>query len=550
MKWPSRYFGPPAGMIADSVPARLTPLRLVNICWASNLFVVGAYLWLWLQLRNLPFLDFPNHLARATVIADLLFEHGSHFAGAFTITLSPSPYLLGDLILASLVNGVGPSNAGPLWAALVFVSLPASIAYMARSLRLSAMGTGTTLLLGCYLGSSWFLLSGFFSFQLAVSLSVVVAANLFRQCESPSWGRLAAIVALTVAGYLIHLTMAVFVGAISLVVAIAYPTPLRQRALAASVPFFLAIALFVWSVSGPTDATRGASDWGSMISKSLRLFAAAVRFDVRSEVLCALPLAWIAWLTFRDVGKLVCEQRARLCVVMAATFLALYCVLPVSQGRIYDVDVRALAPMSISAVLAMLVVVDLGSRLVQVSAWAAAICLALANLWLLQHELSPLNRTIATYRALLLLVPERSSLLPVDAVPDVGRHQAFLHAGSWATTDRYAITPYIFSGSTAGPMAYFRYVHPPRAPSIFWAMRPGNRRPDCEQIARDFVYVAIIGERNLGCPSFAAVATSNDGPISILKHRGVSPVPETLPSSSGTPLDPGHGDEARPRSSQ
>jgi hypothetical protein len=61
---------------------------------------------------------------------------------AFTVKLSLSTYVLGDLALAFLVKGVGPSRAGPLWTALVFLSLPASLAYFARSLRLSSVRVG------------------------------------------------------------------------------------------------------------------------------------------------------------------------------------------------------------------------------------------------------------------------------------------------------------------------------------------------------------------------------------------------------------------------
>lgn len=215
------------------------------------------------------------------------------------------------------------------------------------------------------------------------------------------------------------------------------------------------------------------------------------------------------------------DSRARLCAVMVGGFLAMYCVLPVSQGRGYDVDIRALAPMYASIFLMILVAIDLSSSRLQVSAWAIGACLALANLWFLHHELLPLDRTIGVYRTLLRVVPERSTLLPVNGAPNVGRHQAFRHVGSWATIDRGAITPYLFSGSTGEAMTYFRYVHVPKAPSIFWATRPGYPRPDCNQISHDFEYLAIIGKVSLACPSFVLLAQSNDVYISILKRADI-----------------------------
>ena len=501
----------------------------VRTIWWLTALVTGAYALLWLWLNNLPFLDFPNHLARSVVMADALFDHGVRFAQAFTVKLSLSTYVLGDLALASLVEAIGPDRAGPIWAALVFLSLPASLAYLARSLSLSAIACATAFLIGCYLGSTWFFLAGFFSFQLAVSSSLVVAACLFRQCERPSWGRLAAIIAVTTLGYFFHITTVLFVCLLCAVVAVAYPAPLRRRALASGAPLLIASCLLIWGVVDPAAATHGGSDWGGITAKILRLVSPFVRFGPRLELVCALPLALLAWLGFQNWKNLRGDGRAVLCAVMAAAFLALYCVLPVSQGHGYDVDVRALAPMYTSFVLLLLMAVDRGSARLQITAWVAGACLAVVNLWCLQHELTPLNRTIGLYRTLLQTVPEKSTLLPVSAAPNVGRHQAYLHAGSWATIDRGAITPYLFSGSTGEAMSYFRYARVPEAPSIFWATRPGYAPPDCAQVTRDFEYVSVIGMSGFACSSFIVVAHSNEPELSLWKRAASNHVSGPAP---------------------
>jgi hypothetical protein len=488
-------------------------------------FIAGAYALLWLWLNNLPFLDFPNHLARSVVMADALFDHGVRFAQAFTVKLSLSTYVLGDLALASLVQVIGPDHAGPIWAALVFLSLPASLAYLARSLSLRSVACATAFLIGCYLGSTWFFLAGFFSFQLAVSSSLVVAACLFRQCERPTWGRLAVIIVVTALGYFFHITTVLFVCLLCVVVAVAYPAPLRRRALASGAPLLVAGCLLIWGLLDPAAATHGGSDWGGITAKLLRLVSPFVRFGPRFELVCAVPLALLAWLGFQNWTNLRGDGRAVLCAVMAAAFLVMYCVLPVSQGHGYDVDVRALAPMYVGIVLLLLIAVDRGSPRLQITAWAAGVSLAIVNLWCLQHELLPLNRTIGVYRALLQTVPEQSTLLPVSAAPNVGRHQAFLHAGSWATIDRGAITPYLFSGSTGEAMSYFRYVRIPQAPSIFWATRPGYARPDCAQVTRDFAYVSVIGQSSFACSSFIIVAHSKEPDISLLKRATTNDIP-------------------------
>jgi hypothetical protein len=506
------------------------PRRWVRALWWGTIIIAAVYFLLWIRLNNLPFLDFPNHLARAVIMADALFDHGVRFGHAFAVRLSASTYVLGDLALASLVEAIGAGRAGPLWAALVFLSLPASLAYFARALFLSPLACATAFLIGCYLGSSWFFLAGFFSFQLAVSLSLVAAANLCRQCEAVSRWRLAIIIALTTLGYFIHITIVLFVCVLCVVIAIAYPAPRRQRALATTAPFLFASALLIWGVLDPAAATHGGSDWGGVTAKLLRLVSPFVRFGLRAEVLCVLPLALLAWLGIQSWKKLRRDGRALLCSVMVGAFLAMYCVLPVSQGHGYDVDVRALAPMYTGIILLMLLAIDQATERLQITAWAAAAWLALANLWCLQHELSPLDKTIGVYRAILQMVPEQSTLLPVSAAPNVGRHQAFLHAGSWATIDRGAITPYLFSGSTGEAMSYFRYVHTPEAPSIFWALRPGYPPPDCAALTREFEFVSLIGKVTLPCAGFIMVAHSQEPQISLLRRAqpaGARDAPDT-----------------------
>jgi hypothetical protein len=288
--------------------------------------------------------------------------------------------------------------------------------------------------------------------------------------------------------------------------------------LATAAPFLVASLLLFWGLLDPAAATHGSSDWGGVADKILRLMLPFVRFDLPSEALCALPLLLLAWLGLRRWRGLREDGRASMCVVMVGAFLAMYCVLPVSQGHGYDVDVRALAPMYTGIVLLILVAIDGASQRVQVVAWSAAAWLALANLWVLNYKLFPLDQTIGVYRALLQSLPPDSSLLPVSAAPNVGRHQALLHAGSWATIDRDAVTPYLFSGSTGEAMSYFRYVRFPQAPSIFWALRPGYPPPDCTMVTRDFEYVSIIGKADLGCPAFTVVAHSQDPEISLLKR--------------------------------
>src|SRR5580704_17216502 len=51
--------------------------------WFLAALLAGLYVILLSHFGGLLYQDYPNHLARATVIADLLFHHGQHFGAAF-----------------------------------------------------------------------------------------------------------------------------------------------------------------------------------------------------------------------------------------------------------------------------------------------------------------------------------------------------------------------------------------------------------------------------------------------------------------------------------
>src|SRR2546430_8511100 len=76
--------------------------------------ITAAYIIVFARFTMFPFQDFPNHLTRAKVLADLLFHHGATFGPMFEFRFMPVPYILGDLMLAGLVEIFGPTAAGAL----------------------------------------------------------------------------------------------------------------------------------------------------------------------------------------------------------------------------------------------------------------------------------------------------------------------------------------------------------------------------------------------------------------------------------------------------
>src|SRR5579871_3287334 len=85
---------------------------LQTIAWALAAVIGVEYVVYFATLRTFPLQDFPNHLARATIMSDLLFDHGARFGAVYTLALQPVPYVLHDLLFATCVKLFGVQAGG------------------------------------------------------------------------------------------------------------------------------------------------------------------------------------------------------------------------------------------------------------------------------------------------------------------------------------------------------------------------------------------------------------------------------------------------------
>jgi hypothetical protein len=93
-----------------------SPSRLATrITWSLvGLFAV-SYAMMFAWFSPLALQDLPNHLARARIVEDLLFQHGAQFGTQFELHLLPIPYLLGDVVLATTTRIFGITVAAMCW---------------------------------------------------------------------------------------------------------------------------------------------------------------------------------------------------------------------------------------------------------------------------------------------------------------------------------------------------------------------------------------------------------------------------------------------------
>jgi len=152
----------------------------------------------------LPLQDYPNHLARALVMADLMFHDGREFAAVFQYHFLAAPYVLGDLILAAMLSSFGLTAGAALSIAVLVVSLPIAVFWYLRTFSVPRDRCAVAAILSLYFSTDWFFVKGFLAFRLAIVMILVslALARMLRQRWTLSLYLGYGIA--VIAGYLVH----------------------------------------------------------------------------------------------------------------------------------------------------------------------------------------------------------------------------------------------------------------------------------------------------------------------------------------------------------
>ena len=439
-----------------------------NVLLLAVLSYVGVIAW----FSPLVLQDYPNHLARALVMEDLVFHHGVEFGSTYQYHFLFTPYVLGDLILATLVAVVGVSAAGALWVILTFLSLPLSLYAWLRARRTSPEVTMLMLLISLYLSTDTFFIMGFTEFRLSVAIVFVALALLELLRRRWSWALFATFAGVVVVSYLTHLAATVFIAA-AVGTSALWRLLLRQarllREIAVMIPMLAMLAwhqLVAIHYRQPTDLVNQFSFWGTPFKKVLHLPWDFLRFNIYQEGVVLVLLG--ACLVFARRERLFRKSPEVLEPWgYAVLFLILYVVLPWGQTEASYIDVRTLALVPVFLILGLL---NLPRRATSTGTvvHVLAIALVAANLAILTFHFHKSSVWLAQYRAVVAKIPAHSSVLPIYTGGRNRNLYIYLHTAAFAVMDRHAVTPYEFSGNVGSPMKYFRYSRLPYAPTEFW----------------------------------------------------------------------------------
>lgn len=470
--------------------------------------LLTLYVALALCLSNSPLQDLPDHLTRAHIIADLLFDHGRNFGGLFALKLSFSPYVAGDLALASLDRCVGTAWACRIWVAASIALLPLSIWFVLRQHGASRLAAITAAVLALYPATDRFFILGFTNYLFSVACALFAYGWFRAAARSAKPAAIVCFVVLLLLGYAMHLSALAFIivmTAISSAFLLANERASARRAVILMSAPLLLLLLQLWLAPGTdllaqvkqAESTHGdlgvlASYWGEPASGKLAGFAfPALRFDRTVDVVlfawliatAALPLLF----TWPRGIRLSAEF-----LLLGCVMVLLYVVTPFEVTTPGDpisyVDARALQYALVFMIIAGLRCLDLHPRL-SGAQFTLASLLALANLWYVASYLLPENAAVGRYKALLASVPAGARVLPVETVR-FHYYRPFLHAGTYATLISHAVTPYVFAADRNRHMSYFQYrERPAYAPSEFW-YATGNH-PSWDRVARNYRYLLV-----------------------------------------------------------
>ena len=458
------------------LPARVFRATLVNIVgWPAVALLAAGYVILIARLTSFPFEDLPDHLARAKVLADLLYHHGAQWSGVFTFHWMFVPYLLHDLILASLIAALGTAAAGVVFNALAVLSLPCALLYYMHVNRLPLQARPLVVLVSLYLATDWFFLVGFAAFRFGVALLIVCIALADALRERWSARLYGVYLAVLVTGYLEHLTVLVFLAAtltVSATLRLLFGRSRARAAILLGLPVIALMALYFGLLAGPHHPASPevyALDWGTVSKKIHGLQNEFFRYGGRTNHPMTLLLAFcLFWPVRRElVSRRLLAPAVLGQIALAVTFLGVYGVLPQTYSGAAYVDVRALPMIVLFILFAVLHLSENEREFAAAPALAAAVVLAVSNLIYIGWHLEKENAWMQDYRAVVARIPRGAPVLPIYTNPQQTTVR-LEHASDFVLLDRDDITPYLFAGNFGDPMTYFRYVNPPYAPADQW----------------------------------------------------------------------------------
>ncbi len=463
LRLPSAYWY--GGHVGNPKAGNVNPRNIEKMAFAG---LIAGYILFAGSLSNAPMQDMPDHLTRAHIIGDLLFNAGASYGGYFDIQIGPYSYLYGDLLLATLDHYLGTGCAARIWIALSVALLPWATWFVAREHGFPRISAATASLLALYLATDRFFVAGFLYFQLGMACALFSYGWYLRAKYTHSRSAYVYFATFLLAGYGVHLSALIFsiamTGTSSAISLMRRRMTLQQAAGLMLLPALLFAIYLLFGHPGGTEAVQP-SIWASLQQKLQRIATPIVRFQRLPEYGLFIMFSSVALLGLsRAALKTVAGKHDLLAFPLL--FFALYLAMPRNGAGAIDVDNRALPYLFLS--LIFLGSATDRSRPMRQAQFFLALLVAGANLAYVSTQMLPQNLLMGRYKLIAAQIPYHAAVLPIYAAAYTNRYDPMFHAGSYATLESSAITPYLFAADKTPPQSYFHYKSREPAPSEFW----------------------------------------------------------------------------------
>jgi hypothetical protein len=453
-----------------------SPRRFVQNIFANKIFrVIGIVILAAMLLAPIwivafpPLLDYPNHLARAFVLAHLNDSHFS-FREFYRSDWGAYPYLGMDASLAVLGRIFPIETAGRVYLSLCALALPGAAWFFLGQAQPKSNASFLWALLIAY---NVFFLEGFLNFDLSISVGLFALGLWLWWLAKPSWGRWIAALGAFTALYFTHLLGFGIAG----LIVVAYLALSRR-------PFLY------WLWSGAL-ALPGMAFY--LHSSRVGLSANKIIFHGWDDKIDSLGMImhgywpWLDWVSLAALGVWFIAAWWRnpefrwdgKWITISAFLFALFWVIPWMWGEGSDLDIRVL-PFLFVAILAT------------TSAGRRAKILAAIPLLLFGARIVSVTRHFREAQAALEglarsfdAVPRDALVLPIVEGDEDPIERPFTHFWAYGVIRRGWFSPYLMDAPGETPM---RIIHESYTPDGFWNLTY-DEAPDWQQVQSDYDYV-------------------------------------------------------------
>ncbi len=439
-------------------------LRCVGVLFLATMLLVP----IWIAAFP-PLLDYPNHLARAFVLAHLNDAHFS-FRQFYRSDWGAYPYLGMDASLAVLGRLFPIETAGRIYLSLCVLALPAAAWFFLSQAQPNSDCTSLWALLLAY---NVFFLEGFLNFDLSIAVGLLALGLWLRWLGNPTRERwIAALVAFT-GVYFTHL-----LGfGISGLIVVAYLALSRR-------------SVHDWLWSGAL-ALPGLVFY--LHSSRVGLSTNKIVFHGLDDKLDSLGMilhgywSWLDWISMLALGIWILAAWWRSVkfrwdykwVAIAAFLFVLFWAIPWMWGEGSDLDIRVLPFLAV----AILATVHVGRRAKKLAV-IPLLLFAAQTVGVTRHfrEAQP---ALAGLARSFDVVPRGALVLPIVEGDEDPIERPFTHFWAYGVIRRGWFSPYLMDAPGETPM---RIVHDSYTPDGFWNL-VYDEAPDWQQVQDDYDYV-------------------------------------------------------------